>query len=186
MLVMVKDRFQFGDHTVWLKTRPDVELSSIFMTVWIENKQFRKSLKTKDLDEARDKAKKLILKLLVKIESGQKIFSITVAELRKDYLKHIDQKMTMGKLAKGTVTNITRRVGRAVQFLETKGHTANAAIDTVYSDLWKDYPAWRLEKQTMRLDVIDAELTNIRAMFLWAKEKGLCGEKNIPVWDDMQ
>jgi hypothetical protein len=55
-----------------------------------------------------------------KIESGQKIFSITIAELRKDYLKHTGQKMAMGKLAKGTVVNITRRVGRASQFLEAK------------------------------------------------------------------
>ena len=58
------------------------------MRCWIssEKKYVKKSLRTKDLEEAQSKARKLYYSMMGKLDSGQKLFSITSSELVEKYL----------------------------------------------------------------------------------------------------
>ena len=53
-----------------------------------ETKHFRKSLRTRDLDSALSKGRKLALEILSKVESGKKLFGITLAEVVEKYLEY--------------------------------------------------------------------------------------------------
>jgi hypothetical protein len=58
------------------------------MRCWIstEKKNFKKSLRTKDLGIAKIKGRKLYYSMMGKIDSGQRLFTITSSELVERYL----------------------------------------------------------------------------------------------------
>jgi hypothetical protein len=58
------------------------------MRCWIstEKKNFKKSLRTKDLGIAKTKGRKLYYSMMGKLDSGQRLFTITSSELVEKYL----------------------------------------------------------------------------------------------------
>ena len=59
------------------------------MRCWIssEKKYVKKSLRTKDFEEAQSKGRKLYYSMMGKLDSGQKLFTISSSELVEKYLQ---------------------------------------------------------------------------------------------------
>ena len=59
------------------------------MRCWIkpEKRHFKKSLRTKDLEDAKTKGRKLYYSMMGKLDSGQRLFTITSSELVERYLE---------------------------------------------------------------------------------------------------
>lgn len=175
-------RRRFGNHRVSLSKGEND--AAWYYCLYIEGKQYRKSMKTVVLDDAWDKATALTVDILAKQKSGQKIFSITLGELRREFLLHLDKKVAQGSLKRGSCNNIIRQIDHGFRFLMYIKTTPNAAVDSLSGKMWQQYVDWSLQSNGgKRRAVVHQELTSIRSMFKFAKEHGWCSEMNIPVWE---
>lgn len=173
-----------------------------YMRVWLndENRYFKRSLGTFDLESAQTSAENLLLKMVSAKESGQSSIGITLAQLVRDYLLWLKKE----KLSEHTLANRERRVRYGAAFLADKLskrqlnpatiHTLldsisdpplglHTRVNTIDGTIFSDYLEWRQQKNaSLRRDVVHQELINIRQMFHWAKGRKLCGERTIPQW----
>ena len=174
----------FDEHRVRLFKRNDQPSNHWFMRVAVEGRQFRRSLKTCVLEEAKKACHKIMLKeVLAKEVAGIKVFSKSLKEVRDAYLLDIQNRQSRGELSSETVRYINARVDRALEFLKSEAIPSTRPVDGVDGKTWQRYIDYRLKMVKMRRDVIHQELVNIKAMFVWAKKKCLCSEWNIPSWE---
>ena len=80
------------------------------MQMWIreEGKYVRESLHTEDREIAMKKAEERYIFYRAKILQNEKVFSITLDELRNRYLKHIQSQVDSRQLSKGRQTTRVR------------------------------------------------------------------------------
>jgi hypothetical protein len=84
--------------------------------IWVrgEGRYFRKSLRTRDLEKAQEKAKSIYYQMMGQVEIGKKIFSISALELVDGYKVHQQQRVTM----KGRwLTNLPKKSERKSEIL---------------------------------------------------------------------
>ena len=89
------------------------------MQMWIreEGKYVRESLHTEDREIAMKKAEERYIFYRAKILQNEKIFSITLDELRNRYLKHIQSQVDSRQLSKGRQTNVKTFTKHCLEFL---------------------------------------------------------------------
>lgn len=133
-----------------------------------EKKHFRKSLRTRDLDSALSKARKLALELLGKQEAGKKIFGVSLEELVDEYLVFRQREVDAGIITAGRLTTIKSQLNH---FLRLKGGTTKASELDDQSVFY-----WRLMRREKNPEVKDVTVRNetatINAMAKWAYKKG--------------
>ena len=95
-----------------------------------ENKHYRKSLKTKDFNEAMSKAKDWALELITNIKSGKTIHSITLRELIDLFLEYRKQEICIK-------TGITHKRWLTIKW-QLKWFRKIVGDDTKVSELNKD------------------------------------------------
>jgi len=151
---------------------------------------YKESLKTNSLREAKKLAEDRYLELLSEIKSGHQIQSLNLGDVFRQYGKHLDDQVRRGLKRPSTLKNIHCRLGHGKRFLHQKLSLAlNTKVSTVDGNLWNQYLPWReLEvrgktKNQASLSMIRDELLQIRAAFRWAYEKKLSSERAIPRWD---
>ena len=78
------------------------------MRCWIssEKKYVKKSLRTKDFEEAQSKGRKLYYSMMEKLYSGQKLFTITSSELVDKYLDMQKDRVDGGFITQGRRSTI--------------------------------------------------------------------------------
>ena len=69
-----------------LRTKQSGDVYQMRCYIKSERRHFKKSLRTKDFEEARTKGRKLYYSMMGKIDSGQRLFTITSSELVERYL----------------------------------------------------------------------------------------------------
>jgi integrase len=181
----------FGTYRITLYQRGDIEESSWYFRIHLkdEDRFYRKSLGTKDKAEAVQKAQDELITLLAKIKAGERILTLSVADLVPKFLAHLNTQAESGELAERTVAAQGYRIKLAHQFLRDKLQARDSTkLTAIDGNVFLQYLEWRLARakandRTVRRDVIRDELLVIRKMFTWAKDQGLCHEKNLPNWD---
>jgi site-specific recombinase XerC len=179
----------FGRHRVTLYRRTDVHNSSWFFSLHLreEDRKYRKSLRTDNLNEAKKAAQTEVINILAKVQSGQRILALSLKDLFKRFTTAMAEQINQGQLSKSTWSNQKSRVTNGLKFLATKyKQGVETKVTNVDGKVFHDYLAWRIEtkkRATIRRDVVRDELLIIRKMFLWAKKEKLCGDKSIPNWD---
>jgi integrase len=176
-------RLRFGNLRVTLSRGDDDANWQFCCYIAGEKKQYRQSTKTAILDEAKEQAQNIVVDILSKQRSGQKVFSITLADARRDFLLDLDNRVKREELSEGTATNTARHIEWGLKFLNSVHITANAAMDGIRADTWKGYPDWRLKQKETTRTVIQQELVSIRSLFKFAKDAGRITEANIPKWE---
>jgi integrase len=154
------------------------------MRVWVrgEGRYFRKSLRTKDLEQAKDKAKSIFYKMMGQVEIGKKIFSISTRELVDGYTVHQQQRVDGGFITPGRFTTIKTQLKHFIGFVgeDTK-------LESIQSHKYKDYYAYR---QRIKPEVKNVTLVNERAtlghMYKWAMEQGYVTQSQLPVWSEIR
>jgi integrase len=148
-------------------------------------------LKTTDRHEAKRNAENVLIELLSKIRNGEKILSYSIAEVLRLYRSEQQRLVQENQVAAKTVLLQSYRINLGMEFIASFFPTGNATkITAINGEIFKDYVTWRRAKRaakgkglTIRLDVIRDELLSIRKLFHFAREKKLCSDRNIPVWD---
>lgn len=182
-------KIAFGKYKITLYRRTDVKISSWFFSIHLreENRKYRKSLDTDDLEQAKIAAQTEVIKILARVESGQKVLAVSLADLRRRYALYEQGLVDQMQLSKNTLDNHGTRINHGLEFLKSKGKDLQSRVSALDGDLWNDYLEWRFADargrgKTIRRDVVRDELLTIRKMFLWAKKERLCGDKTIPRW----
>ena len=154
------------------------------MRVWVrdEKRYFRKSLRTKDLEEAKEKARKIFYQMQGQIQIGAKIFSITMGKCVEGYLEHQQQRVDTGFITQGRRTTIRSQMKHLLNFV---GETTK--LDNIQRHKYKEYYGYR--KRT-HPSVTNVTLINERAtignMYKWALEKGYANTSQIPLWSEIR
>jgi integrase len=178
-----------GPYKGTLYRRADLSKSSWFFRIYLkeEGRHFRKSLKTGDLQAARELATNEVIQILAKVKSGERILAVSLADLRRRFSLHQQTLVEQGQLAKNTLDNHGTRLNHGINFLKHKGKDPQTRISSLNGEIWNDYLEWRFAEaqsrgKTIRRDVVRDELLTIRKMFLYANKEKLCTEKVIPKW----
>jgi integrase len=139
--------------------------------MWIsdEKKYLRKSLKTKDLESAINRAEEMYLQTFSDVKSGRKLFGITLKELVEKYLKWREEDVALGNITKSRVVVIKSQLKH---FLTYKGHkTKLAELDR---NSCYEYELWRVQQTlTIKKVTIRNEQTTFNHMMKYAFRVGL-------------
>jgi integrase len=183
------EQITFGPYKGTLYRRVDVKNSSWFLSFYLraEERHLRKSLRTDDVREARERAVKELIQILAKIETGQRILAVSLADLRKRYGLYEEGLVTQGQISKNTLDNHSTRINHGLRFLAAVGKPVQTRISSLDGNIWNSYLEWRFADassrgKTIRRDVVRDELLTIRKMFLYAQDQKLCLEKTVPRW----
>jgi len=78
------------------------------LRMWVseEKKYIRKSLRTRDKNQAIHIAQNDFVLYKARLLKGEKLFSVTAKDLRAKYLEYVEELEDGGQLSKGRVTNI--------------------------------------------------------------------------------
>lgn len=129
------------------------------MSCWLreEGKCFRKSLRTKDKEQAVQLAREEYFKIQGNIRAGNKIYSSTTRELVDEFVKHKADEAKSGLITEGRV--ITIRISLNRWFLKFIGE--NKKLDKISRHDFESYFVWRRQQAS---DVRNATLINERAL----------------------
>jgi integrase len=186
-----KHVIQFGEISVTLYRRTDVENSSWFFRIHIkeEDRNYRKSLDTTDLQTATKRAQTEVIKILAKVQSGQRVLALSLKDLLRQFSIHMEKMVAQDQIAPKTWVSQRYRIGIGLDFLKTKyPNGLETKVTDINGDVFHGYLDWRLEtlkakERTIRRDVVRDELLVIRKMFLFAQKEKMCTARAIPNWD---
>tara|TARA_B100000315_G_C14572079_1_gene586105 strand:+ start:243 stop:1508 length:1266 start_codon:yes stop_codon:yes gene_type:complete len=158
---------------------------------WIakEKKYIKQTLKTKDLEIAKERAKEKFFDIQNKLRSGGKVFDSHFRELADDYLKYqksrIQREVGSGSIGitqarfKTIETQVNRHI---VPFVGDK-----TRISELHKDMFKaKYTNYRKKKNpTVRDVTIVNERASVGNLFRWANDNGFIRGDQLPRWEEM-
>jgi integrase len=186
-----KQVIEIGEFSVTLYRRSDVQNSSWFFRIHIkqEDRNYRKSLGTDDLPTAKKRVYTEVVKILGKVDSGQRVLALALKDLVRQFSLHMENLVRQEQISPKTWISQRYRIRTGLEFLKTKyPNGLETKVTEIDGKLFHGYLDWRLAQvkakgKTIRRDVVRDELLVIRKMFLFARNKKLCAEKSIPNWD---
>ena len=145
--------------------------------MWIshEKKYIRKSTRKRDLDDAKEVARKYWKETVAKIELEQPIFALKASQLVELYLE--SSKRDVG---------ITRTMGRWESIRSQMAHyldfvTPHIKITDIDRNIWDGYYRFRRDKSSSVQDVtLRNEVSTIRAMYKFAIRHEYLTERHLP------
>ncbi len=146
--------------------------------MWIseESKYVRKTLKTKHLDTAVERAENEFFAIKANLNSGKRIFSPTVQQAAEEYLKHrweVDVKR--GSITEGRWGTIKSQLNHFVAYCGIVGRSERSSV-TRLSDLesksLQGYQQYRQQKGAKDVTIKNEQAT-INALCRWAFDEGL-------------
>jgi len=131
-----------------------------------EQKSIRKTLKTKDKEEAVEKAESLYLDILAKQKMGITIFERKAKELADAYLKEQQGRADIGDVTQGHIGTLKARIKHYLKFVGE-----NTALTAIKADKFRDYRAFRLKEGRVTLMTLHGEKGTIKALYGFAVER---------------
>jgi integrase len=139
--------------------------------MWLSNerKHYRKSLRTRVFRDAMTSAEKLALELRVNIETGKKVFGITVLELFDFYIENREKDIGEGDgtITLGTWKMLKYKIQHGVEML---GHDTKVA-NVRQADL-EDYRQRRTQERSVGVQQILNEQSQLNAMWEFGYKGG--------------
>lgn len=134
-----------------------------------ERRYVRKSLRTRNLEDAKRAAHDLYVGVQAKVLKGEKLFSITAEELRDRWLEKQSELVEGGVLSRGRYSNMRTFTKHYLEFVGAKER-----IQNIDQKRFEGYRAFRQsQKSDIRLDVVLNESVTIKQMYNWARREGL-------------
>jgi|TARA_B110000483_G_scaffold241897_1_gene326101 integrase len=144
--------------------------------MWIsgEGKDYRVSLKTRDLETALIKGRKLGVKLLSDMSEGRKIFGVSWSELIDQYVEYrrIDTTIISNNIPRITIGRLSTIKTYLDRFLDVIGHQTKVS-ELDMSSLF-DYLQRRQSIRSCAPVTVRNEQSSINHMVKWAFHKNLC------------
>jgi len=140
-----------------------------------EQQYFRRSLKTKNLTEAKDKAKELYLDVLAKKRSGEAIFEQTPDQLVSLYLENELRSVEFGEKKLSRVKTIESQLKHFLNFV------SNRKLSSIQTDEFRGYLAYRRNVQVdVKLSTVINESSSIKHFYKWAIKTGKLSQSTFP------
>ena len=137
-----------------------------------EQKYYRKSLKTRDLDSALERARDLGADLIGKQRQGIKVFGISLQELVNEWVEYKRSEVALGIMAGITIERLATIKLQLKHLMEYKGAATKCA--ELERDSLYEYRMWRRTQKSNVSDVtIRNEQATINALAKYAYRKGL-------------
>lgn len=149
------------------------------LSCWIreEGKCYRRSLHTRNLEDAKKLAQDEYFKLRYEINSGNKIFSKTARELVEEYIKHREEEANGGFISQGRVSTIRTSLNR--WFLRYVGESKKLSKITRHD--FSSYYIWRRQKaSTVINETLQNERALITSLFKFGIQKGYLKHEQSP------
>jgi integrase len=138
--------------------------------MWIseEKKYLRKSLKTKDLETAMKRGEDLYLQTYSDVQSGRKLFGITLQELSDAYLKWREEDVALGNITKGRLGTMSSQMKHLLAY---KGHQTK--VSELDRNSCYEYEVWRMQQfpNTKKVTIRNEQAT-FNAMMKYAYRVG--------------
>lgn len=151
-----------------------------FFYVKDEQRWLRKSLHTKNLDEAKEAGRKLMYATLARLDAGEKLFAKSYGQVVAEFIQDKQEEADAGMITQGRVTTIRCSLNWAIEFAGSEKKPINS-LDGLE---WKRYYVWR---RTRKPEVKDVTLVNersqIASLFKFADEKRYISKRNFPLFD---
>ncbi len=187
-----KRTFTFVKTKVTLYQRADNGSPSWYFKIRLkgERQYYKRSLKTASFTEAKELAEEKIVEILGAVKSGNKIVSLTLNNVFRQYKLHLDDQVRRGMLRPSTLKNLSSRLNTATRFISHKlpAQQMETRVGSFDGGIFEGYLEWReaevrekTENQAT-LSMIRDELLIIRKAFRWASQQKLVPQKSIPVW----
>jgi hypothetical protein len=148
------------------------------LRMWVseEKKYIRKSLRTRDKNQAIRIAEQDFILYKSRLLKGEKIFSVTAKDLRTKYLEHIGELLDGKQLSKGRVTNIRVYTKHYLDFVGEK-----TPVQGIKKKFFRGYRAFRQkELKSIKMTVVRNESITIKQMYKWAIEEGYVSAAEFP------
>jgi len=133
-----------------------------------EKRYVRKSLKTRDKTIAIDKAKKLFIENKAKIQSGEKLFSLTAKELVEKFLEYQNERVVGEQISVGRYRTVKVHTKHYLEFIYKDQKIQNFA--------GKEFRRYRTFRQQQHPNItmtsVYNELTSIISMYKFAVDEG--------------
>jgi hypothetical protein len=141
-----------------------------------EGKYVRKTLKTKHLDTAVERAENEFFAIKANLNSGKRIFSPTVQQAAEEYLKHRwEGDVKRGSITEGRRGTIKSQLNHFVAYCGIVGRSERSSV-TRLSDLesksLQGYQQYRQQKGAKDVTIRNEQAT-INALCKWAFDEGL-------------
>jgi integrase len=142
---------------------------------WVdeENRQFRKSLRTKDLDQAMARGRETFFEIMGATKSGKKLFGEKFSSFSQLWLEYQQERVDAKKITQGRHSTLKTQINRhIVPFIEEELGKATR-IGTLDRNSFFDYGLWRKKKNPDVQDItIRNETTTIGSLIKYAAREG--------------
>ena len=165
-----------------IRTKQSGEVWQMRCWVHAEKKYLKKSLRTKDLDTAKEKARQIYYATMGKIDAGQRIFTITMGDLVEKYIEYQQDRVDGGFITAGRLVTIKTQLKHLIAFVGE-----DRKLDTITRERYKDYYHFRRKNHPK---VRDVTLVNERAtighLYKFAHERAFINQDRLPVWSEIK
>ena len=139
--------------------------------MWLnkEKKHYRKSLRTKVLQDAFRLAEQIALELRVNQEVGKKAFGITMLELQDAYIEHREKDIgdEDGQITLGTWKTLRYKLQNGIEMIG-----ADTKVSNVKQSVLEDYRQLRTANKSVGVQVILNEQAQFNAMWEFGYKQG--------------
>ena len=145
------------------------------MRMWVkeEDRHVRKSLRTKDLDEALQLAKYEVAQILGMTTSGKKLFGLDFGIAAKEWLETQKDRVSTKKITQGRYQTLKTQVNRHIIPYVQEKIGKRTKIGTLSYNSFYDFAQYRRKKNPEVEEVtIRNEHTTIGSLMKWAFRKG--------------
>jgi integrase len=144
-----------------------------------ENQAFRKSLRTRDIEIAKEKARSIVLDVMLRVNSGEKVFSRSFDDVVKLFIAEKRSQAQAGEISLGRVGSLASILTKAAS--EFVG--AHRKIDSIRGDEWKRYFTWRRQQKPGIKDItLPGEASAIKQFYKYAIENRHTSLSNKPIF----
>jgi hypothetical protein len=162
--------------------RNDVQHDNWYCRIKIPNEDRYKtvSLKTRNLEAAKDKAFDQDAELRFKIKHELPIFNRSFSEVAKEYSAFHKKRSLAGQ-----ITHHAWRVGDSHIKTQLNRYVGNTQITLIGQDKWDDYPTWRVANGKGRSGgrvsdaTIRSEMGTFRGVMLFAASKNFIKDSQV-------
>ena len=165
-----------------VRTKQSGDIWQLRCWVHSEKRYLKKSLRTKDLETAKEKARQIYYATMGKIDAGQKVFTITISELIEKYIQYQQDRVDAGFISAGRLTTVKTQLKHLSNFVGK-----DRKLDTITREKYKDYYVFRRKHHPKVRDVtLINERATIGHLYKFALEKGFINQDKLPLWSEIK
>jgi integrase len=146
--------------------------------IWIreEQKDIRRSLKTRDIELARDRAKEIYFDYRTKSRNNEPIFDKKAHEIVEAYLDAQEKRVKQGSITKEFKQTLKSRMKHYIDFIG-----ADTNVTSIPEIKFEDYRLFRKESAPkVTLMTLYNERGTIKALYKFAVDRGLIRKAYVP------